>query len=62
MGVKQVSSCQENVLVSAKKMKNLVCAEWKCLGSKKIVGVEQRLGAKQRKCRRCQALVKLGAK
>ena len=58
MGVEKVSSCRADFLVSAKKMKNLVCAEWKCLSTEKIVGAEQSLGVEKWKYNRCRASVK----
>ena len=58
MGVEQVSSCRENFLVSAKKMQNLVCAEWKCSSAEQLVCTKKSLGLEQGKCTRCQASVK----
>ena len=58
MGAKQVSSCRANFLVSVEKIKNLVCAEWKCSGAKQIVGAKQSLSVEQGKCNRCRASVK----
>ena len=59
MGSEKVSSCQVDFSVSAKKMQNLVCANWKCWGAELSVGAKQTLGAKQWKFSKCQALVKL---
>ena len=45
MGAKKVSSCRADFLVSAEKMQNLVCAEWKCSHAEQLVGVKKSLGA-----------------
>ena len=58
MGAEQVSSCRVDFSVSAKKMENIVYAEWNCLGAKKIVGVKKCLGAEQGKYNRCRAPIK----
>ena len=58
MGAEQVSSCRVDFSVSVEKMKNLVCAEWKCLGAEQIVGAEKSSGAEQWKYNSCWALVK----
>ena len=58
VGVEQVSSCRADFLVSAKKMQNLVCADWKCSCAEKIVGAEKSSDVEQWKCSWCRASIK----
>ena len=58
MGAKKVSSCPIDFSVSAEKIKNLVCAEWKCSSVEQLVGAEKSLGVEQWKCNRCRASIK----